>query len=122
MKVKFLLILALLFFSSAPIFACKISISNNSGKAQYRTGDVVEVTVRVQKTHGNCSNSIETTEYRAKNVSIINKGAWIKGKDGSYYSRIRLKLTASKGEKCGLAVLRSCRRGDRHEVIYFKVA
>jgi hypothetical protein len=120
MNAKFVALIAIL-FTSASVFACRISVKAENEKELYKKGEIVEVIVKVEKTHKNCTNSIENTEYREKNLKILKKGAWTKDENGTYTSKIKVKLTAVKGEKCALAVLRDCSRGDRNSVIYFNI-
>lgn len=106
---------------SSEIFACRISVQNERKQKQYKKGEVVDLLVEVEKTHGNCRNSINTTEFRYKNIQLLGKSAWTETGSDTYTCHVKLKLTAGKGEKCGFAVQRECKRGERNSVIYFDV-
>jgi hypothetical protein len=108
-------------FSAASVFACRISVKSENEKKFYKKGEIINVVVKVEKTHGNCKNSIENTDYKTKNMTILDKGKWTQDSDGTYSSKVKIKLTAKKGEKCAFAALRECSRGDRNSVVYFDI-
>lgn len=117
----FFIILITFSIFSSEIFACRISVQNGKKQTQYKKGEVVDLLVEVEKTHGNCRNSINTTEFKYKNVQLMEKSAWAETGSDTYTCHVKLKLTAGKGEKCGFAVQRECKRGNRNSVVYFNV-
>lgn len=121
MNVRSITALIIYFITASSVFACRISIKAGNEKEFYRKGEILEVMVKVEKIHKGCRNSIENTDYKEKNLKILNKGPWTVDNEGNLCSKIKVKLEAKKGEKCALAVLRECSRGNRNSVIYFNI-
>ncbi|MBN2206000.1 MAG: hypothetical protein JW742_01230 [Candidatus Aminicenantes bacterium] len=107
MKTKKIIVtlLALGLVGAGRLLACDIHFE--PAKPVLAAGASARVSVFVKFEHRRCDIPIEDTRLEAKNIEIVERGAWTELKSGLYRLDLEIRLGADRGE---LRAIRECEK------------
>lgn len=109
-------------FAAISVLACEIILSiDGKEKSKYKTGDEVIVKVKVVLIHRNCSIDIKQTKFKQEGIKILSGTDWKEVEPGVWERKLKVKITANKGETAKLSVERICPKGGDSKSIVFRI-
>lgn len=117
---KIILSSLLIMFTAISVLACEITLSiDGKEKSKYKNGDEVIVKVKVVLIHRNCNIEIKNTKFNQEGIKIESGTEWKEVEPGVWERKLKVKITANKGETAKLSVVRVCPKGGGNESIAF---
>lgn len=117
---KIILSSFLILFAAISVLACEITLSvDGKEKSKYKTGDEIVVKVKVVLFHKNCTIDIKQTKFNQEGIKIISGTDWKEVEPGVWERKLKVKITANKGEKAKISAVRICPKGGGNESIEF---
>ncbi len=109
---KTIIFSAILMLAYVVTFACEPLITiEGKEKSKYKTNDEVIVKVKITLTHRNCTVDIKNTKFEQEGIKILSGTDWKEVEPGIWERKLKIKITAEKGQSAKLTVVRNCSKG-----------
>ncbi|MCX7863228.1 MAG: hypothetical protein N2449_09580 [Bacteroidales bacterium] len=109
---KKLVLLYFILALSSCVMACEPSITIvGKEKTKYKTNDELVVKVQIVLTHRNCTVDIKNTKFEQEGIKILSGTDWKEVEPGVWERKLKIKVTAEKGQTARLSVIRGCNKG-----------
>lgn len=119
---KIILSSLFILFAAVSVLACEITLSiDGKKKSKYKTGDEIVVKVKIVLIHRNCTIDIKQTKFNQEGVKILSGTDWKEVEPGVWERKLKIKITANKGEKAKISVVRICNKNSDNESIEFSL-
>lgn len=123
MKTLSLTLIALLLIPLS-LLACKVEIAIDSStyKKEYSKGDIIVVTVTIERQHKNCASPLEETEFTPTGMQITESSDWKNIGSDKWQKTVKLKIISSANGMGLLALNRICKNEKKGASDNFIVA
>ncbi len=110
---KKIVFLSLLFaIGLVRLFACEPIITiDGKEKSKYKTNEELIIKVQITLTHRNCNVDIKNTKFDAEGIKILSATDWKESEPGVWERKLKVKVTAKKGQTAKITVIRACSKG-----------
>lgn len=94
------------------VIACEPMITiDGKEKSKYKTNEELILKVQITFTHRNCTVDIKNTKFEQEGVKILSATDWKEIEPGVWERKLKVKVTAEKGQTAKITVVRGCSKG-----------
>ena len=102
--------------------ACEINVSvQGDAKDSYSKNEIVILKITVKKTHRNCSQSIDATQFKGDGMELLGAQKWQQTSGNQYTRLVKVKLTGNDDGEAILHARRTCDKEGGHGVFKVKI-